>query len=213
MMSFIYALTDPRVGSVRYVGKTKRKLESRLSQHLYLCSKRRNRLYNWLLSLKRDGVRPVIAQLQTCEGEDWRGAERQWIAHFKALGANLVNSSEGGQGPSGIKRPDLIESNRIRFTGRKLTPAHRSRVIATLVHAHSREVVVLRAATHVGKKRGQSTLEKMSRARVENGTTEAQMAAVYKMHEGNRGRQRSEETKQKIAAAVKLFHARKKVQP
>lgn len=211
MRSSIYSLSDPRVGDVRYVGKTKRKLGSRVSQHIYLCSKHRNRLYDWLLSLKRDGIRPVVQELQSCEGDSWREAECQWISYFRSIGANLVNASDGGQGPSGIKRPDLADANRIRFTGKKLSPEHRAAVVASLVHKQTPEAIARRAESQRGKKRSLTITARMSEARNANGTTSAQLDAVYKMHEGNRGKERSTETKQKIADAVRRFHASKEL--
>jgi hypothetical protein len=94
--TFIYALTDPRTGAVRYVGKANRP-ESRLRGHL----KDRNDCHrvHWLRQLREEGLRPGILILEEVEQDAWQDAERNWIEHYGF--DNLVNETRGGEGSLG----------------------------------------------------------------------------------------------------------------
>ena len=91
----IYAVVDPRNNEVRYVGKTVRKLNQRLSEHLR--SKANTYCAKWFRKLKSEGIKPEMLELEIVT-EDWQGAEIFWIAYLRWLGARLVNYSAGGEG-------------------------------------------------------------------------------------------------------------------
>lgn len=91
----IYALLDPRFDDVRYVGVTSQSLESRLDMHLKNPTNRRTR--SWFDELCAMGTSPDIVGLQSVgRGADWRIAEMQWIAWFRARG-DLLNVDDGGE--------------------------------------------------------------------------------------------------------------------
>lgn len=102
--AFIYALCDPRTGRVRYIGKARDPVY-RWQQHRRgeNCRGVRTHRASWLDSLRRDGLAPVLRILAVVTIEEWRAAECAWIAHAKALGHDLVNGTEGGDGlPDGF---------------------------------------------------------------------------------------------------------------
>jgi hypothetical protein len=112
----VYALIDPRVGTPRYVGKTVQMPERRLAEHLRDARAGKNpaRVYRWIRSLERDGVRPEILVIEHGPA-DLNDAERRCIRVFRDAGVDLVNHTEGGDGGA-------------TMTGRSLTPEQRHKV-------------------------------------------------------------------------------------
>lgn len=93
-MSVIYALRDPRDGEVRYIGKCNI-LGKRLCAHRN--ERGDTRKCQWIAALGSIGLSPTIEALEAIDG-DWQAAERRWIAHYRALGADLCNHTDGGEG-------------------------------------------------------------------------------------------------------------------
>ncbi len=101
---YIYTLTDPRDGIIKYVGKTQTELKYRLNGHgneLHL--KRGGRKNNWIRSLKNLGLMPIIEELDRVDINEWGFWEQYWISQIKTWGFDLKNESEGGYGPVGHK--------------------------------------------------------------------------------------------------------------
>lgn len=99
---FIYCLKDPATGDVRYIGQTNN-LKKRLNMHRTVSSKKQSHLGCWLRSLISRGVAPVLSVLhEVSENESWEEEERRYISCARALGVDLVNATDGGEGTSGI---------------------------------------------------------------------------------------------------------------
>lgn len=98
MKIYIYTLSDPDTQEVRYVGKSKRP-KRRLKEHLYVKSleNRKVHLSYWILSLLKQGKKPVMTIIDETEG-DWEVLEKKWIKHY----SNLCNLTEGGEGCHGL---------------------------------------------------------------------------------------------------------------
>ena len=90
----IYGLVDPRDNTVRYVGKTKRDLNIRLSRHINDKPIHNNYKYNWICNLKKNGLKPIIIELEICDETNWVDREQYWIQQFKTL-TNLTSGGEG----------------------------------------------------------------------------------------------------------------------
>ena len=73
----IYALVDPRNGSVRYVGQTIVALEKRLSDHLSGPTNAQMRA--WFRELRGLRLRPRIELLETVLREELDTRERSWL--------------------------------------------------------------------------------------------------------------------------------------
>jgi group I intron endonuclease len=101
MNTIIYTLADPISGEIRYIGKTIRSLEYRLKQHLY--DKSNTKRINWIKSLKKKGLLPIIEELEECTWENSSPYEIYWISQFRTWGFNLTNMTEGGDGYLGLK--------------------------------------------------------------------------------------------------------------
>jgi hypothetical protein len=80
---YIYKLTDPRGFDLCYVGRSKNPLQ-RLRHHLAYPS-RNERLHDWIMDLKRNGLKPVLSLLDTCEVAESNQAELDCIAAIRAI--------------------------------------------------------------------------------------------------------------------------------
>jgi hypothetical protein len=97
-LAYIYALTDPDTGEVRYIGKANSP-KKRYIQHCSPGGLRGNtRRQAWLRSLAAKGKRPGVMILEVCLTRDWRVAEVEWIA--SGIGTRLTNGTPGGDQPT-----------------------------------------------------------------------------------------------------------------
>lgn len=119
---FIYLLKCPISGTPRYVGKAVNPVK-RLAQHLDRAGKRGGHLANWLSSLRRDGLKPVMEILIDVQEDEWQAMECAYIQFYREQGCPLVNGTEGGEGgkPKGSR---MSLESRCRM---KLAWARRSR--------------------------------------------------------------------------------------
>lgn len=121
MTVFIYCLSDPDTGEVRYIGKTKN-LKSRFSGH----TSRKNKCWSsyWIWSLRNSGKMPIMEELERIENsddKDWQEVERFYIAYFRFLGARLTNLDGGGIMKKG-RHPSTGKRFSLANKGRKKTP-------------------------------------------------------------------------------------------
>lgn len=116
---YIYTLTDPRDGVVRYVGKTNDP-KSRIRQHVY--ERNKNVKCDWFHSVLKSGVRPIlepIEELVNVSDLEWREAERFWISYLKFLGCPLVNTDPGGKG-TGSRSPNSCKLKGVKHTPERI---------------------------------------------------------------------------------------------
>ncbi len=100
----IYTLADPITGNIRYIGKTSNTLQYRLAQHLRESNKITTRKANWIRSIKKQSINPVIELLDEYDNEKLCCyMECFWIEQFKAWGFDLTNYTKGGEGVCGLK--------------------------------------------------------------------------------------------------------------
>lgn len=82
----VYALTDPRDGSVRYIGQTTKTLAERLR------SGYAPRVRSWIEELRTDGLAPQIAAVREgVPADDLLAAEAEEITRIIAAGGTLLN--------------------------------------------------------------------------------------------------------------------------
>ncbi len=154
MTIFIYCLSDPRDGKIRYVGKAKN-LRKRFLSHLWE-QKRTDRKTNWVKNLKRSGVIPSVDILETIENsndEDWQECERFWISYLRFLGCDLTNLESGGRGGT-VPHADTIAKRVAKTTGQKRSADAKLKMrIAKLGKKASAETCEKHRAAILGKKR------------------------------------------------------------
>jgi hypothetical protein len=97
LVTIIYGAIDRRFNILKYIGKTSVGLEKRAYQHL-TNKDHPSDFTLWLQEVERGVVDFfVIEELES--DDDWRIAERFWIAYFRFLGCcDLLNKTRGGNG-------------------------------------------------------------------------------------------------------------------
>lgn len=81
----IYGLIDPRDRGLRYIGKTHKRREWRLKEHIELANENDSRpVYIWIRELLSIGMEPEIFVLERISADsDWRLSERNMISFWK----------------------------------------------------------------------------------------------------------------------------------
>ena len=92
----IYGLIDPRTQELRYIGKTNKKPEKRLKEHLE-CRGQGHKI-NWIKDILASGSTPEIFVIEDVPEHEWQDSERFWISYFRYIGSNLTNVGNGGYG-------------------------------------------------------------------------------------------------------------------
>lgn len=132
----IYSLNDPITNEIRYIGLTKKKLETRLCEHISGSkSTKSSKTYkkNWIKSLLDKGLEPVINLIESSLTlNEVKEREIFYISLFKKT-CRLTNATEGGDGTSGYKLSEeskrkIGEKNKKSLTGRKLSETHRENI-------------------------------------------------------------------------------------
>lgn len=93
----IYILIDPETNTVRYVGKANN-IKQRYKAHLNKARKHQIHKKNWIESLKKKGLKPIVDIIDIVPIHEWIFWETYWISQFKAWGFNLINYTNGGEG-------------------------------------------------------------------------------------------------------------------
>lgn len=93
--TYIYTLSNPIDGDVRYVGKTLYP-KKRFAVHLF--GKGKTHCRAWIKNLQKQGLKPKIEIIDQTISESWQWLEQYWISQFRAWGFNLTNLTDGGDG-------------------------------------------------------------------------------------------------------------------
>jgi len=117
----IYTISCPLTNQVRYIGKTKEKLEVRLKSHIRSTKQYNHLMSTWIKSLLSNNLLPIIEELDECESnDDANRLECMYIGLFKTWGFNLKNMTNGGDGQCNMTaevRKKISDSRTGRFTG------------------------------------------------------------------------------------------------
>lgn len=205
LFTFIYALTDPRDGQIRYIGKADDPTR-RYVAHTKAVRQRNPYKEAWIRKLAGLGLQPGLQILEQVLIAQWSDRERFWIAHYRTLGARLTNLCEGGQGGCPL--------------GRKMTEEHKARIAEAHRGRKRPADIVARIADKIrGQKRSPEQRTQMSEARKGKPRPPEVIAKIkatkkanpwspspehrQKVGDATRGQPRSEETKAKISASTK----------
>lgn len=180
-MKYIYLLIDPATNEIRYVGQTCRKLKKRLSQHVHDVSDTHKS--RWIKKLKRFGYTPLIKVVQFFENisdKDLNNAEVYWIRHFKELGNNLTNSTDGGNGTIGYVAPkEVYRKVSESLKGKKKSKETKRKIALTLkgrnISEETKRKISLSSKgkkRSLGRKHSEETKQKMSKSKIGKKHTE-----------------------------------------
>lgn len=219
--AFIYALNDPNrqhLGKTRYIGKAKDPY-SRYEYHVTKGLKERNYKCNWIKSLLAIGQNPVLEIIDEVPEAEWQLWEREWIRLYRALGFELTNETDGGEGlcnPSAETRARMSAAKsgeKHPNFGKYHSSETRARMSAAQVgsknhrfgKSHSIETRAKMSAARAGEKHplfGKShspeAREKIRLARIGR---VASIETREKMSIARLGKKRSEETRTKMRDA------------
>ena len=117
---YIYTLTDPISGQVRYVGKTKN-LAQRRHNHLNSCRDKNTHKRNWINKLRKKGCLPIMEVIDEVTESEWKYWEKYWIQQLAAWGFDLVNHTEGGDGLSFGNNTSFKKGNKSWNEGKAFT--------------------------------------------------------------------------------------------
>lgn len=98
---YIYTLTDPIDGEIKYIGKSKN-MKNRLWNHMspHSLKKSWTPKNKWLLWLRNQKLKPIMEVLDEGEENNIDLLEEYWISQFKSWGFKLKNVASGGKGYS-----------------------------------------------------------------------------------------------------------------
>ncbi len=113
----VYALFDPSCGSMRYIGQTRQDIKTRMRRHKYDALRQKDDGWddmthraNWLRKVFSDNRLPEVEVIQVCSNpEEMNDFEKFWIEYFKSIGANLTNSTSGGEGGIVSREPSCSD--------------------------------------------------------------------------------------------------------
>jgi len=132
---YIYTLSCPKTKEIRYIGKTN-SIKNRLQSHIcYAKNIKRKRRYvcNWIVSLLNQDLKPIISIIEEVNVNNWVKREKYWIKHFKSLGFNLCNLTDGGESNDGyVYSEALKEVRRNAKLGNKIPKLVRDKISKTL---------------------------------------------------------------------------------
>ena len=100
--TYIYSLSCPLDGQIKYIGKANDP-KSRFRKHKSLGDTNTgdNSLKNeWIKSLLDQGLFPILDILEEVDITEWRIKEKFHVRYFKEKGLELFNICGGGNGPS-----------------------------------------------------------------------------------------------------------------
>jgi len=181
---YIYRLLDPRDRQIKYVGKTVDP-RGRYQDH---CEARTNMLpvSRWVKCLKAKNLKPILEIIEHCNEESWIASEIWWIAHFKRLGAQLLNITAGGDSSYGGGK------------GQVIPPERRARISNSLrKHADLFRVTILKTRTPKAIAKMRAT----KKAQWESLPESEKLKEVAKLREMNH-RAHSPEAKRKRSEAI-----------
>lgn len=123
MKNYIYILKDPISNEVRYVGKSNNP-QNRLKKHLSESNliESWTPKNKWLLSLRKDNLSPIMEIIDSTYLDNINELEVYWIKHYRDLGIDLTNGTNGGDGFdwTGRKhRSETVEKMKICHPDRK----------------------------------------------------------------------------------------------
>ncbi len=186
---YVYEHWRPDENAIFYVGKGQKR-------RAWDTHRGRTRWHKFVVEkLKRLGMAHEVRIIEYFDDElAALSRERELIAHWRSLGADLVNLSEGGEGPTGLKHTEewkLAMSRRMR--GRKMSDEARAKMSLAamgnkkgLGKKKPRHVIERVAEINRGKTRSPELIERLRKIRLANPTF--------------KGRTHTEETIERIRA-------------
>ena len=158
-LCFIYALFDPREPDVvRYIGKTVHP-ENRWNAHVRNSKNLKCHRSSWIISLLREGVKPLMRIVAICPESVWQEFERAIVSKYKS--DKLTNGNEGGVGGG---TPEAWVLEKIGRARKAIAPSISANVSAAIKKKwKDPEYRERMSAAHRGKKQTPEVIEKRTK--------------------------------------------------
>lgn len=221
----VYALTDPRTNTVRYVGKSSTGLR-RPKTHGSRALEDGNYTHvaNWIRSLKKLGMEYGIEVLEeVADGNAAIEAEKFWISYWRFVGADLTNLTDGGDGLPGWRpSAETRQKMRVASTGRFHDAETRQRISETkrgekkpyMVTRNQRADIRHKVSVALlGHSTSEETRSKIGDANRGNHPSDEARKKMSLSHMGNPsmlGRKLPESTRQKMRESARRAWANRK---
>lgn len=156
--TFLYALCEPGTRSVRYIGKANNP-KKRLTVHIAFAKRgvKKSHVLHWLRKLLSNGTKPELFIIGEIPLSGWEDYEKNAIAAARALGMAVTNTTDGGEGASG-----LVGEKSPMF-GRKHTSETKAKISRTHIGIkHTSETKAHLARLQTGRKATPEACAKMS---------------------------------------------------
>lgn len=168
-MSTIYTLLHPLSLEIRYIGYTDKPLKIRLDGHINeaVSTKKNTYKLNWIRSILKIGLKPVIEILEEVNPKEKRFWEKYWIAQFRSWGFNLVNSTNGGEGIEGYKHTEKTKKLLSDLSiGRKVKKEIKEKISkSSKGKIFSEQHLLNLSLSQKGKPRNPKSIEKMIKSK------------------------------------------------
>lgn len=175
MEIIIYGIYDPNKPEIiRYVGKTKKKINQRLNEHIYLSKKGVKRPVNlWIKKLLDNDIFPKIIEIEKTNINEWCDREIYWVSFYRKK-HELLNLSDGGgsnlnYSPSEETRKKISEGNKGKvgyWKDKKMTDEHKEKI----------------GVGGLGKKRSEITKKNISNSLLGRKLSEEHVESIIKSH-------------------------------
>ena len=194
----IYALAEPNSDVIRYVGQTI-DLKQRLSAHYTpIRLVQRTHHNDWIKSLKTKDQKADVIILQEASNEDeLNQLEIMWIAYCRALGFDLTNGTDGGDGAQ--RGRSISEEHKIQIS--IANSGERNGMFGKTISESTRQKISLSRKGLKMRPCSEEHKRKISLANTGRKFTEEHKRKLSEIAKGRPGKKLSEETKRKIGAA------------
>lgn len=202
--TFIYTLTDPTTGLVRYVGKSdvpKKRIQSHIREARVRVD-RRDYKNNWIRSLLNENKLPVLEIIDEVPKSEWSQWELHWYFQLKQWGFDLTNDSKylgiGSTELTEIQKQKIVNKN----TGRKFTESHKTNLSIACKKKELTDNTIERFCKFwKGKKQSKEHIDN----RCKKGVIHSDEAKL-KISIARKGKKLSQEHKDKISAGMKKLN-------
>lgn len=178
----IYSLEYPE-GNVRYIGKTTMDLKVRFRGHLVGRNSAKTHKNNWIKKLFKEGVKPIVHQIDVVPEEEWRFWERFWISQMKTWGFKLTNTTEGGDGLSGYSHKESTKAKQSTGRYKYLEQAEKKSWNEGMKGFESEETKNKRSNSLMGHVVTEEQIEKGRNTKIERGICQSKEEKIAKRKE------------------------------
>ena len=126
--TFIYSLSDPITGEIRYIGKANNPKKRILDHVRENKTSNKSHKISWIKSLIAKDLLPIVEIVDEVPKLDWEFWEQYWISQFKYWGFNLTNISPGGYNNNYKRTTETKKKMRISKLGTTLPIEHRKKI-------------------------------------------------------------------------------------